>query len=102
MRITADGHLKVCLFGTDSFNILDYLRGNKKKRIFSLSSSSSLIRLLTYFIAGASDAEIIQVISDAVKQKHAILGGHRDAEEIAAASSSDGKSSNRPMILIGG
>jgi len=73
LRVTADGQLKVCLFGEDGFNILQSMRD------------------------GASDEEIIAHLNGTVKQKKRALGGHATPADIASNSSS-----NRPMILIGG
>ena len=49
-----------------------------------------------YWSDGSSDDDIINIIDGSVKKKHAVLGGHKDPETIAASSI------NRPMILIGG
>ena len=68
LRMTADGNLKVCLFGKAEVSLRDAMR------------------------AGASDEELLEVISAAVKRKKA---AHAGMYNIA-------KSENRPMILIGG
>lgn len=73
LRITADGDLKVCLFGSDSTNLLQLMRD------------------------GLTDEEIVAHLAAAVRGKKAALGGHSSAEEIASHSDN-----NRPMILIGG
>eukprot|EP01032_Pedospumella_encystans_P011781 gene11781-13674_t len=73
LRVTADGQLKVCLFGMDGLDLLQCMRD------------------------GDSDDAIVSKLSGAVKQKKASLGGHTSASEIASHSAS-----NRPMILIGG
>mmetsp|Transcript_4225 Transcript_4225/g.7413 ORF Transcript_4225/g.7413 Transcript_4225/m.7413 type:complete len:402 (-) Transcript_4225:31-1236(-) len=59
LRITADGNLKVCLFGTGEVSIRDAMR------------------------RGDSDEEIIQLIGNAVQRKDFALGGHRDRFELS-------------------
>jgi len=68
LRITADGHLKVCLFGRAEISLRDAMR------------------------AGATDAEITQLVRDAVARKKAAHAGMLALAEMP----------NRPMILIGG
>ena len=68
LRITADGNLKVCLFGNAEVSLRDALR------------------------SGASDEQLLEIISAAVKRKKA---RHAGMENIATMK-------NRPMILIGG
>ena len=68
LRITADGNLKVCLFGNAEVSLRDALRG------------------------GATDEELLEIISAAVKRKKP---RHAGMENIA-------NMKNRPMILIGG
>ncbi len=68
LRITADGNLKVCLFGASEVSLRDAMR------------------------SGASDAELLQVISRAVGRKHARHAGMHQLSEMP----------NRPMITIGG
>jgi len=72
LRITADGNLKVCLFGSSEVSLRDAMR-----------------------LGYATDAELMKIISAAVKRKKAHHGGMYDMYEIA-------KTKNRPMILIGG
>jgi len=87
LRVTADGHLKVCLFGADNLDLLSLLRtggegGNQ---------------------ASSPRETIEECIRGAVLQKKPALGGfgtagsggfnHRLADSAGA---------NRPMILIGG
>lgn len=72
VRLTADGNLKVCLFGTEEVSLRDALR------------------------EGASEERLTALIMGALGRKHAVLGGHGDRHGIAASSE------NRPMILIGG
>eukprot|EP00560_Eucampia_antarctica_P005010 CAMPEP_0197836904 /NCGR_PEP_ID=MMETSP1437-20131217/30426_1 /TAXON_ID=49252 ORGANISM="Eucampia antarctica, Strain CCMP1452" /NCGR_SAMPLE_ID=MMETSP1437 /ASSEMBLY_ACC=CAM_ASM_001096 /LENGTH=438 /DNA_ID=CAMNT_0043443465 /DNA_START=226 /DNA_END=1542 /DNA_ORIENTATION=+ len=72
LRIMADGHLKVCLFGSQEVNLRDAIR------------------------AGASNEDLSYIIHAAVQKKTFALGGHGNAEGIAKAND------NRPMTLIGG
>ena len=77
LRLTADGNLKPCLFGSREVSLRDVLRDEdlgQQERIDKLRES----------------------ISGVVKRKDAKLGGHASPEAIALAES------NRPMILIGG
>lgn len=60
MRVTADGNLKVCLFGEDEVSLRDAIR------------------------AGATDEELLRLASAALGDKHAMLGGNADMYEIAA------------------
>eukprot|EP00285_Hemiselmis_virescens_P003057 CAMPEP_0173414648 /NCGR_PEP_ID=MMETSP1356-20130122/84441_1 /TAXON_ID=77927 ORGANISM="Hemiselmis virescens, Strain PCC157" /NCGR_SAMPLE_ID=MMETSP1356 /ASSEMBLY_ACC=CAM_ASM_000847 /LENGTH=303 /DNA_ID=CAMNT_0014376847 /DNA_START=9 /DNA_END=920 /DNA_ORIENTATION=+ len=71
LRLTADGNIKNCLFGTGEVSLRDAMRG------------------------GASDAELLEVVSLAVRKKAAKHGGHGDMYGIAAGE-------NRAMIKIGG
>jgi len=52
LRITADGNLRVCLFGNKEVSLRDYMRN------------------------GASDDELAQVVAVAVKNKDFALGGY--------------------------
>jgi len=72
MRITADGQLKVCLFGSAEVSLRDAMRG------------------------GASDEDLGFIIKAALQKKKFALGGHGSAEGIEKAND------NRPMTLIGG
>jgi molybdenum cofactor biosynthesis enzyme MoaA len=56
LRITADGNLKVCLFGEDEVSLRDLMRG------------------------GASDEELLQVIGKAVGEKKEAHGGMKVEE----------------------
>jgi len=71
LRVTADGSIKVCLFGSEEVSLRDHMR------------------------AGASDAELAQLVGGAVVKKHAKHGGKGGMHGIAS-------SENRPMIKIGG
>ncbi|KAI9350518.1 hypothetical protein DFJ73DRAFT_832480 [Zopfochytrium polystomum] len=68
LRILADGHMKVCLFGNSEVNLRDAMREN------------------------ASDEDLLQIISAAVKRKKKQHAGMFDLAKMP----------NRPMILIGG
>lgn len=72
LRLTADGALKVCLFGRTEVSLRDPMR------------------------AGASDDELRKTIHAAVQRKKA---AHDGIAEIAEAAR---HAENRPMILIGG
>jgi molybdenum cofactor biosynthesis protein A len=61
LRITADGSLKVCLFGDESLSLRDAMR------------------------AGVSDDDLALLIRAAVRKKKAALGGHGDMHGIAAS-----------------
>ena len=73
LRLTADGQLKVCLFGKTEVSLRDLMR------------------------QGGSDEMLQKVIHHSVQRKHFKLGGHKDMEDLKAHSDE-----NRPMTLIGG
>lgn len=73
LRLTADGQIKVCLFGASELSLRDVLR--------STTTSKEDLQLLIYH---------------ALQQKKYALGGHGSAQGIADAGD------NRPMTLIGG
>jgi cyclic pyranopterin phosphate synthase len=72
LRVTADGQLKVCLFGSNEVSLRDALRSN------------------------VSDDDLMYIVWAALQNKHFALGGHGSADGISLAND------NRPMILIGG
>ena len=72
VRITADGQLKVCLFGSAEVSLRDAMR------------------------EGASDVDLALIVRAALQKKKFALGGHGNAEGIKKANN------NRPMTLIGG
>ena len=80
LRVTADGNLKVCLFGDESQSI-------------------SLRDVLRYSCDYGEDVDTLlgNVISIAISRKAAMLGGHKNMIEIAERARH-----NRPMIQIGG
>lgn len=59
IRVTADGNLKVCLFGQEEVSLRDAVR------------------------AGASDEEVHQIIDEALLGKHWMLGGNKDMHELS-------------------
>lgn len=71
LRVTADGSIKVCLFGNEEVSLRDHMR------------------------AGASDADLAQLVGGAVTNKFFAHGGKGGMHGIAAGE-------NRPMIKIGG
>lgn len=74
LRITADGQLKVCLFGATEVSLRDLMRHKD-------SSHEMLQKLIHY----------------SVQRKHFKLGGHKDMVDLQ-----DHSNENRPMTLIGG
>mmetsp|Transcript_27564 Transcript_27564/g.67032 ORF Transcript_27564/g.67032 Transcript_27564/m.67032 type:complete len:439 (+) Transcript_27564:223-1539(+) len=74
LRITADGQLKVCLFGSTEVSLRDLMRHEE-------SSDEMLQKLIHY----------------SVQRKHFKLGGHKDMQDLQ-----DHSNENRPMTLIGG
>lgn len=74
LRITADGQLKVCLFGSTEVSLRNLMRHEE-------SSDEMLQKLIHY----------------SVQRKHFKLGGHKDMQDLR-----DHSSENRPMTLIGG
>ena len=81
LRITADGKIKVCLFGSNEkeVSLRDIMRKHQH-------DDSNLHQ----------DVALEKVIYAAVQKKTFSLGGHGSAENIAKAAD------NRPMTLIGG
>ncbi len=61
LRVTADGAIKVCLFGNEEVSLRDAMR------------------------KGASDEDVENLIEAAVMQKKWALGGRRDRHELAAS-----------------
>lgn len=80
LRITADGKIKTCLFGSNEkeVSLRDIMRNEKHDD------------------PQQNDATLSNVIYAAVQRKTFALGGHGSAENIAKAAD------NRPMTLIGG
>eukprot|EP00274_Cyanoptyche_gloeocystis_P003472 CAMPEP_0196663368 /NCGR_PEP_ID=MMETSP1086-20130531/52593_1 /TAXON_ID=77921 /ORGANISM="Cyanoptyche gloeocystis , Strain SAG4.97" /LENGTH=335 /DNA_ID=CAMNT_0041999151 /DNA_START=348 /DNA_END=1352 /DNA_ORIENTATION=- len=80
LRLTADGNLKVCLFGASEVSLRDVLRGTA---VLPASMPPSL---------DTTDAKLSYLISRAVRSKKAAHAGMYDIAH----------QPNRPMILIGG
>ena len=81
LRITADGKIKVCLFGSNEKEVS--LRDIMRKHQHDDSNLQQ-------------DVALEKVIYASVQKKTFALGGHGSAENIAKAAD------NRPMTLIGG
>jgi cyclic pyranopterin phosphate synthase len=77
--VTADGELKVCLFGDESLSLRQLLRESPSDQETSLS------RLL------------LQRVRETLHTKKPSLGGHGSVDELAQA-----RNTNRPMVMIGG
>lgn len=80
LRITADGMIKVCLFGSNEKEV----------------SLRDIMRSPLHEDLRLQEAKLAHVIHAAVQRKNFALGGHGSAENIAKAAN------NRPMTLIGG
>mmetsp|Transcript_11164 Transcript_11164/g.27444 ORF Transcript_11164/g.27444 Transcript_11164/m.27444 type:complete len:554 (+) Transcript_11164:160-1821(+) len=80
LRITADGKIKVCLFGSNEKEV----------------SLRNIMRNHQHEDRKLQEEELGKVIHAAVQKKTFALGGHGTAENIAKAAD------NRPMTLIGG
>ena len=100
LRITADGNLKVCLFGNAEVSLRDLLRKDNDGRPMegdALRAPELIGRQtsndpVTGEVISRSDEELLNLIGMAVKrkkEKHAGMGQLENME-------------NRPMILIGG
>lgn len=59
LRVTADGNIKVCLFGNDEVSLRDLMRG------------------------GADDDQVAEAVEGALRGKHFSLGGNQDMYDIA-------------------
>lgn len=80
LRITADGKIKVCLFGSNEKEV----------------SLRDIMRKHQHEDSKLQEEALGKVIHAAVQKKTFALGGHGSAENIAKAAD------NRPMTLIGG
>lgn len=86
LRITADGNLKVCLFGMAEVSLRDMIRKvNEGLPIQDMNTLDSLQ-------ATEREQDLLEVIGMAVKRKKARHAGMEQLQNMA----------NRPMILIGG
>ncbi|KAL9937418.1 hypothetical protein V8E36_003827 [Tilletia maclaganii] len=90
LRITADGNLKVCLFGNTEVSLRDAMRG-----VLPASSSTTSPSLPAPSRTPATDEQLLDVISAAVKRKHARHAGMSSLDALA-------RNLNRPMVAIGG
>jgi molybdenum cofactor biosynthesis enzyme MoaA len=96
LRITADGYLKVCLFGDESLSLRDELRKLTKMKIQAIKSQDTLSKSTEAIDWKESDFHAIkELIANAVGMKHEKLGGNKNIDELQ-------KTVYRPMILIGG
>jgi cyclic pyranopterin phosphate synthase len=84
LRLTADGHLKACLFGSDEVSLRDALRGGVDMKPLQDAAEYE-----------AYKPAVMPLVHATVRRKKFALGGHADMGSIA-------KGENRPMILIGG
>lgn len=95
LRITADGNLKVCLFGSAEVSLRDLLRMQNDGQPIDNERMEDL-RLLDDFAGNesrnATTRDLLELIGLAVKRKKA---AHAGMTELASMK-------NRPMILIGG
>ena len=104
LRITGDGHLKVCLFGNAEVSLRDILRKSNSgepidEQAFEAMKQIEMDRrrdLLTSdrtpLGLAPNEMELLEVIGAAVKRKKAKHAGIGELEHMK----------NRPMILIGG
>ncbi|KAJ5974778.1 hypothetical protein N7481_001363 [Penicillium waksmanii] len=102
LRITSDGNLKVCLFGTSEVSLRDIIRKESYGQPIDDEALKSLGFLESMQTATRLDdsgepvnereREILDVIGMAVKRKKAKHAGMDELKNIK----------NRPMILIGG
>jgi cyclic pyranopterin phosphate synthase len=100
LRITADGNLKVCLFGNSEVSLRDLLRkGNDglpldedNLRALTSSGSDQAGDLNPAIATSSRDQELLRIIGLAVKRKKEKHAGMGQLENMK----------NRPMILIGG
>ena len=84
LRLTADGKLKVCLFGKTEINLRDLLRYQQNDQEGDKNDHHN-------------QKQLSKLIHYAVQKKHYKLGGHKDMEDLQQHSTE-----NRPMTLIGG
>ena len=89
LRITADGKLKVCLFGEEGLSLRDLYRSN-----ISDEEIGIIIILIIILTSNIIIILLANHISISVKKKKFSLGGS-NADELV-------NNHNRPMILIGG
>ena len=95
LRLTADGNLKVCLFGATEVGLRDPLRRWKEQQQVMLRNSLALdiFGMSNFFQSSDSGREeLVELIGAAVKRKKARHAGMLNLKNMK----------NRPMILIGG
>ena len=94
LRITADGSLKVCLFGNAEVSLRDLLRKNNGGEPIEEEAMQALKRFETEgsLLGEEREHELLDVIGMAVKRKKERHAGMGQLENMK----------NRPMILIGG
>lgn len=94
LRITADGSLKVCLFGNAEVSLRDLLRKNNGGEPIEEEAMQALKRLEMEgdLLSEEREHELLDVIGMAVKRKKERHAGMGQLENMK----------NRPMILIGG
>ena len=94
LRITADGSLKVCLFGNAEVSLRDLLRKNNGGEPIEEEAMQALKRLEMEgrSLGEERERELLDVIGLAVKRKKERHAGMGQLENMK----------NRPMILIGG
>jgi cyclic pyranopterin phosphate synthase len=96
LRITSDGHLKVCLHGNDEASLRDILReGNQGRPIDDLSFEKirqGEINGSPNSGWGPRESRLLDIVGAAVKRKKERHAGMGELK----------KMKNRPMILIGG
>lgn len=89
LRLTADGQLQVCLFGTNGRNGRVNLRDALRATMPARSSNGQ---------QGVSPRQLNLLIHYALSRKHYKLGGHDSPTDIMQRAGTN----NRPMTLIGG
>ena len=95
LRLTADGALKVCLFGNEEISLRDAMREVSPHRPSHPTIYEPLALTIPTYRAcaqGASDGELMELVGGALAGKHK---AHAGMHALAA-------SENRPMTTIGG
>ena len=97
IRLTADGHVKACLFGTEEVDIKPALRATSSSPRGDRSECDSA-RDDDDGQSDALSARLLgRAVGHAIKAKQRSLGGHSGMQELAKTSGE-----NRSMIRIGG
>jgi molybdenum cofactor biosynthesis enzyme MoaA len=91
LRLTADGQLQVCLFGTNGRNGRVSLRDALRATTTTTSDDGGQE-------GGVSPRQLNLLINYALSRKHYKLGGHESPTDIMKRAGAN----NRPMTLIGG